>query len=62
MARTPNYRFERSERDRKKAAKKAAKAEKLAQRKDDQPGEGGQVATDALPAASAGHTDDTAQN
>jgi hypothetical protein len=33
MPRKPNYRFERSERDRAKAAKKAAKAAKLEEKK-----------------------------
>lgn len=33
MARKPNYRFERSEREKAKAAKKAAKSEAKAQKK-----------------------------
>ncbi|MGI9437989.1 MAG: hypothetical protein ACR2Q4_24675 [Geminicoccaceae bacterium] len=33
MARKPNYRFERNERERAKAAKKAAKAEAKAEKK-----------------------------
>jgi len=39
MARKPNYRFERQERDRKKAAKKEAKAKAKAE-KSEQPGTG----------------------
>ena len=47
MARKPNYRFERSERQRTKAQKKAAKLEKRAERKnaqkDEDQGDGGAV-------------------
>lgn len=39
MARKPNYRFERSERQRTKAQKKATKLEKRAERKSAQKGE-----------------------
>ena len=38
MARKPNYRFERHERERLKAAKKAAKAEAKAEKKTDTDG------------------------
>ncbi len=37
MARKPNYRFERHEREKAKAAKKAAKQEAKAQKKPDAP-------------------------
>lgn len=37
MARKPNYRFERHEREKAKAAKKAAKTEAKAQKKSDLP-------------------------
>lgn len=40
MARKPNYRFERAERDRKTAEKKAAKLEAKTKRTDDKSEEG----------------------
>jgi hypothetical protein len=55
MARKPNYKFERTERDRAKAAKKAERMKKREERRDepgDEPGAGGAPVTGSEPAAS----------
>ncbi len=50
MARKPNYKFERSERDRAKAAKKAARAKAKAERLEGKkPDEDGETQTDQTP-------------
>ena len=51
MARKPNYRFERFERDRNKAAKKAARLQAKADRRAAKKGDGGDA--DALDDAAA---------
>ncbi len=56
MARKPNYRFERQERERRKAAKKAAKA----QAKADKAGEAGLEAEAAGPEHEVAATDEVA--
>ncbi|MGH1481266.1 MAG: hypothetical protein ACRBM6_21450 [Geminicoccales bacterium] len=49
MARKPNYRFERHERERAKAAKKAAKQEAKAEKKTDpQADDGAEIAQPSL--------------
>ena len=59
MPRKPNYRFERSERDRQKAAKKAerlqAKADRAAARRDTP--ENSESGQDSAPAPDEGRTD-----